>query len=436
VLTVDYSYDAFGEMIQKNDGTVVSRYEQDGWNSNMLPSPLGGEGLGVRGPIGNENMNTWAVLNGSNQWQERAVWGDKVDQGLGRIVQAMSNYALYPLLDHQETVRDVIDSSGAVKDDITYDVWGQILNDTNISYRGRYGWTGRDEDAQTGLQYNRARWYDPVTGRWESQDPLGFGAGDSNLYRYVRNGPNNNADPSGEILPLIVAGGFARWRIRRYYLPPAEPEWYTNRKSGVETWSSGWKGTYKVSFEWFNDDEQFKLRKYIGHVRQALEDALPATPGDWPAKDTKMLERWFGNGKALSGAELLTIDRVLRTVRDAIDNKTLSFQNNKTGPDDYFAVSDPTGLAFGIALYGGFWERTQRRQVGTVFHELTHYYASTGDSGGYFLDASLGDLTKIPSYRDGSYGPHPPNSVLQRNADTYRGFLLENFLAFVPDKVP
>ena len=73
VLTVDYSYDAFGEMIQKNDGTVLSRFCQDGWNANMFPSPLAGEGSGVRGPIGNETMNTWAVLNGSNQWQERDV---------------------------------------------------------------------------------------------------------------------------------------------------------------------------------------------------------------------------------------------------------------------------------------------------------------------------------------------------------------------------
>jgi hypothetical protein len=114
VLTVDYSYDAFGKVIQKNDGTVVSRFVQDGWNSNMLPSPLGGEGLGVREPIGNENMNTWAVLSGSNQWQERDVRGDKVDQVLGRIVQAGANFALYPLLDPQQTVRDVIDATGIV----------------------------------------------------------------------------------------------------------------------------------------------------------------------------------------------------------------------------------------------------------------------------------------------------------------------------------
>ena len=46
-------------------------------------------------------------------------------------------------------------------------------------------------------QYNRARYYDQNTGRWISQDPLGFDAGDSNLYRYVNNGPATVTDPSG-----------------------------------------------------------------------------------------------------------------------------------------------------------------------------------------------------------------------------------------------
>lgn len=39
--------------------------------------------------------------------------------------------------------------------------------------------------------------YDPTIGRWTSQDPIGFEAGDANLYRYVGNGPTNGVDPSG-----------------------------------------------------------------------------------------------------------------------------------------------------------------------------------------------------------------------------------------------
>src|SRR5207245_1695711 len=40
-------------------------------------------------------------------------------------------------------------------------------------------------------------YYNASIGRWISQDPIGFGAGDSNLYRYVRNQPTNLTDPSG-----------------------------------------------------------------------------------------------------------------------------------------------------------------------------------------------------------------------------------------------
>jgi RHS repeat-associated protein len=52
-------------------------------------------------------------------------------------------------------------------------------------------------DTATELYNNRARYYDPATGRPLSQDPLGFNAGDSNLYRYVNNAPTNATDPSG-----------------------------------------------------------------------------------------------------------------------------------------------------------------------------------------------------------------------------------------------
>ena len=43
-----------------------------------------------------------------------------------------------------------------------------------------------------------ARWYDPEVGRWLSEDPIGFEAGDANLYRYVGNGVTGTTDPSGQ----------------------------------------------------------------------------------------------------------------------------------------------------------------------------------------------------------------------------------------------
>ena len=58
-------------------------------------------------------------------------------------------------------------------------------------------YTGREEDAETGLYYYRARYYDPeLIGRFLTEDPLGFEAG-INHYVYVNNNPINANDPEG-----------------------------------------------------------------------------------------------------------------------------------------------------------------------------------------------------------------------------------------------
>ncbi|MDX9715706.1 MAG: RHS repeat-associated core domain-containing protein [Dissulfurispiraceae bacterium] len=60
-----------------------------------------------------------------------------------------------------------------------------------------YAFTSRELDQETGLYYYRNRYYDANTGRFISKDPIGFSAGDVNLYRYVGNNPVNWVDPEG-----------------------------------------------------------------------------------------------------------------------------------------------------------------------------------------------------------------------------------------------
>jgi RHS repeat-associated protein len=69
----------------------------------------------------------------------------------------------------------------------------------------RYSFTGREFDTETGLYYFRARYTDPRTGRFLSEDPNGLGGGDHNLYRYVGNSPTNATDPTGEFFVPIIA---------------------------------------------------------------------------------------------------------------------------------------------------------------------------------------------------------------------------------------
>jgi RHS repeat-associated protein len=86
----------------------------------------------------------------------------------------------------------------------TFDSFGRILSETNPLVSFRYGYTGRERDLESGLDYYRARYYDPNVGRFISVDPMGFEAGDTNLYRYVGNSSTNATDPSGEWINFAV----------------------------------------------------------------------------------------------------------------------------------------------------------------------------------------------------------------------------------------
>jgi RHS repeat-associated protein len=178
LLRADYTYDVFGNRITKAvdddgegpDGTTTTRFAYAG-------------------------SDIWADLNSSGQLQTRYFRGDVTDKLFARI-QANGTAAWY-LIDRQGSIRQMTDATGAVQDTITYDAWGNVLTETNASFGDRWKWTGREADSETGLQYNRWRYYSPGTGRWTTSDPLGFDAGDANLYRYVGNATLNATDPSG-----------------------------------------------------------------------------------------------------------------------------------------------------------------------------------------------------------------------------------------------
>jgi RHS repeat-associated protein len=63
--------------------------------------------------------------------------------------------------------------------------------------------TARESDTETGLYYYRARYYDPGVGRFVSEDPIGFGAG-NDFYRYVLNDPLNGIDSFGLNTTVII----------------------------------------------------------------------------------------------------------------------------------------------------------------------------------------------------------------------------------------
>lgn len=81
------------------------------------------------------------------------------------------------------------------QDSYRYDPWGNVISSTGtLANPLRY--TSREYDAESGLYFYRARYYDPQVGRFISRDPKGIQGG-LNLYAYVGNHPTNATDALG-----------------------------------------------------------------------------------------------------------------------------------------------------------------------------------------------------------------------------------------------
>jgi len=103
---------------------------------------------------------------------------------------------------------------------VIYNSFGVVTSGTP----GRYAYTGREWDADAGMYYYRARWYDANVGRFISQDPKGFDAGDANVYRYVGNSSPNAEDPTGMqtnngFLPMTVQSSTPAQLVNQRILP-------------------------------------------------------------------------------------------------------------------------------------------------------------------------------------------------------------------------
>jgi len=178
IRTAEYTYDVYNQRIAKTvdtdgDGSLAAVTERFVYGSDQ---------------------NIALVFDENGNVNHRYLFGDGVDQ----IEADESNgTVLWALTDHLGSVRDVVDDSGTVLNHIVYDAFGGVTSQTDESVVFRYGYTARELDAESGLQYNRARYLDSFTGKFISEDPIGFGGGDSNLYRYVFNSPIRYTDPSG-----------------------------------------------------------------------------------------------------------------------------------------------------------------------------------------------------------------------------------------------
>ena len=201
-----FTYDANGNLT--GDGTKT--YEWDAENrllavkqgaSTLASFTYNGNGLRATKTVGSA---TWAFLyEGNHVAEERLSTGGTIrnfhalgtDDWLGR--QEANGTATYLVADHLGSIARQTTAAGQPTLTREYDPWG---NQSQNAAVGGFAYTGREWDPETGLQYYRARYYDPKVGRFISEDGIGL-AGGPNLYEYVRNQPSQLRDPWGNMPP-------------------------------------------------------------------------------------------------------------------------------------------------------------------------------------------------------------------------------------------
>jgi RHS repeat-associated protein len=204
-LTTSYDYDELGNLLQVNlPGGMAIDYLIDGRNRRIGKLI---DGMLVQGFLYQDQLNPVAELDGSGNVIARFVYADKPDIP-AYMVKGDKTYRI--LSDHLGSPRLVIDTAtGDIAQRLDYDVWGNVLLDTNPGFQP-FGFAGGLYDNHTGLVRFGARDYDPQTGRWTIKDPVRFDGGDVNLYGYVLGNPVGDIDPTGNgpILNTICAGIF------------------------------------------------------------------------------------------------------------------------------------------------------------------------------------------------------------------------------------
>ncbi|MEO5721670.1 MAG: RHS repeat-associated core domain-containing protein, partial [Chthoniobacterales bacterium] len=177
----ELGYDALGRCVRRVSNGVATFYIYDGER-----------------PI--------VEYDGNGAIVAKNVYGIGIDEILSRDTGTVYYY-------HQDrlgSVAAITNSAGEVVEQYVYDAFGtpeirsgpvlgnprgSLLSGTLVG--NRFLFTGREWAAPYGFYEYRNRAYNPRLGRFMSEDPKGFAAGDRNLYRYCGGDPVNRVDPMG-----------------------------------------------------------------------------------------------------------------------------------------------------------------------------------------------------------------------------------------------
>ena len=159
---ISYTYDLFNRRIGKTINGEVNQYFYNG-------------------------EQIWKEINSKAQITYFLV-ADTTDSWVARQSLAASSLfsgLCWYISDRLGSVRSIVSSDGrTVLSSNEYTVFGSLVSPAVTEESNNFGFNGREREVETGLYYFRARYYDPMLGKFLSEDRFDFDAGDYNLSRY------------------------------------------------------------------------------------------------------------------------------------------------------------------------------------------------------------------------------------------------------------
>jgi RHS repeat-associated protein len=209
-LTTGFTYNGAGDRVAKTVDGVETRYTLDpaAGLTQVLQETTDGQATSyLYGHDGSTALTTGLLAQ-----YDSGTWAYHVNDGLG-------------------SVRGLADPMGQVVQGYSFSPFGVPLGESGGE---PYGFTGEQWDASAGLVFLRARYYDPVTGRFITEDQVpGYVRIPKSLHAYVYawNNPALLTDPSGWQVPPedcqpgeICAGGTTGpYVVPSEPIPPAQP---------------------------------------------------------------------------------------------------------------------------------------------------------------------------------------------------------------------
>lgn len=323
-----------------------------------------------------DELNRYYI--GSQYEMETGVAGSKEKLYLGGdaysaaavyVKEGTSAWTVYYICrDYLGSITHVITSTGAVKQELSYDAWGRLRNPANQGlyaigsepalFLGR-GYTGHEHLTMFGLINMNARLYDPVLGRFLSPDPYIqdiLSSQNHNRYSYCLNNPLKYTDENGEFFKWMWGAVSGFWKGVFRGENPFKTAW------------QGFSNAVKIDFGLFQGD--------LGQIGSRFTWELPQTMVGNVYSHYRNVKWTVDKVRYFDGATFLINERSKKK-----DGVTLGSYINMNIKDSYDK-----------SIYEPEWNNGKFTIIGgdpMFMHEYGHYIQSQQYGWGYLFSVGI-----------------------------------------------